>query len=123
VPAVPSTLIRIRLSNTAFAAAVINGEFNQVSAETSNIVLPTPAILSASVSGKRLTVEGLNFAQGAVIEVDGTPKATRPGEIASATLTAKKGAKKIAPGDTVRLTVVNPDGVRSAPFSFTRPAH
>lgn len=112
----------VHITNTAFASAIINGQFNQLSAETANRVLPTPAILSASVSGKRLTVEGMNFAQGAVIEVNGTPKATKAGEMMSATLIAKKGGKKIAPGDMVTLRVVNPDGIRSAPFSFTRPA-
>jgi conserved repeat domain len=114
----------VHITNTALASAFIDEKYNQVLVETTNLVLPTPAILSASVSGKQLIVEGLNFVQGAVIEINGKPQATKTKavELGSATLIAKKGGKKIAPGATVTLTVVNPDGVRSAPFSFTRPA-
>ena len=52
--------------------------------------------------------------------VGSATKPTKPGELPSFTLIAKKAGKKIAPGDTVTLTVVNPDGVRSAPFAFKR---
>ena len=37
------------------------------------------------------------------------------------TLRCKKAGKKIAPGSTVTLTVRNPDGTVSAPFTYTRP--
>lgn len=111
-----------QITNTALAVALIDGRFNQVSATATNTLLPSPIIVSASVSGKRLSVDGLNFAEAAVIEVNGKPKPTKPGEFPSLTLVAKKGGKKIAPGDTVTLMVVNPDGSRSAPFPFTRPA-
>jgi uncharacterized repeat protein (TIGR01451 family) len=118
------TQLPLHVHNTALATAMIDGKFNQVFVDAANIVIPTPAILSASVSGKRLTVEGRNFTQGAVIEIDGKPQATKvkASGFLSVTLIAKKGGKKIAPGATVTLTGVNPDGVRSAPFSFTRPA-
>jgi hypothetical protein len=38
------------------------------------------------------------------------------------TLVANEGGKKIKPGETARLAVLNPDNARSAPVFFTRPA-
>src|SRR5256885_5658915 len=67
----------VHIINTALASAFIDGKYNQVLVETTNVVLPTPVILSASVSGKQLTVEGRNFVQGAVIEINGKPQATK----------------------------------------------
>jgi hypothetical protein len=40
--------------------------------------------------------------------------------LAQQSLIVKKGRKRIRPGQTVILTVVNPDGARSAPQPFTR---
>jgi hypothetical protein len=44
----------------------------------------------------------------------------KQGGIFSQTLTAKKGGKKIKPGEQVTLTVLNPNGTRSPEFPFTR---
>ena len=111
-----------QIANSALASAFINEQYNEVFVTAHNTLLPSPAITSAAVSGKKLPVNGLNFAPGAVVEINGTPKATKAGEPSSAALIAKKGGKQIAPGETVRLTFLNPDGVRAAPFAFTRPA-
>jgi hypothetical protein len=81
-----------------------------------------PAISSASVSGKKLFVMGQNFMMGAVVESNGDEVATLNDDgDPSHFLRCKKGGKKIAPGSTVTLTVRNPDGSRSASFSFARP--
>jgi hypothetical protein len=58
---------------------------------------------------------------GAVVEVDGSEKGTNNEEDFSHLLRSKKGAKKIHPGDTVTITVLNPDNTRSGPFEFKRP--
>ncbi|MEN3334722.1 MAG: uncharacterized protein V7641_4087 [Blastocatellia bacterium] len=114
----------LQVTNTALASAIIDAKFNQLSADATTRVLPSPAILSASLNGKRLTIQGVNFAHGAVIEINGKPQATKlkAGDLMPQTLIAKKGGKQIAPGDTVTLTVVNPDGSRSVPYPFARPA-
>lgn len=81
-----------------------------------------PAISSASASAKKLFVFGQNFAIGAIVELNGNDQATLNDETdPSHFLRCKKGAKKIAPGSTVTLTVRNPDGTLSAPFTFNRP--
>lgn len=82
---------------------------------------PAPVIFGVTASGKKLFVAGENFMMGAVIEVDGSEKGTNNEDDFSTMLRSKKGAKKIHEGDTVEITVLNPDNKRSAPFSFTRP--
>lgn len=81
-----------------------------------------PVISSASTSGKKLFVLGQNFSIDAIVELDGNEVGTlNDDNDPSHFLRCKKGAKKIAAGSTVTLTVRNPDGTTSAPFSFTRP--
>jgi len=82
-----------------------------------------PEIQSISIRGaKKLFVFGDNFAMGSVVEINGTEVGTlNDEEDPLHFLRCKKGAKKIPPGDTVAITVLNPDGSRSAPFMFTRP--
>ena len=82
---------------------------------------PSPTIFSVTASGKKLFVVGENFMMGAVVEVDGGEKGTNNEEDFSHMLRSKKGAKKIDVGETVTITVLNPDNTRSAPFVFTRP--
>lgn len=81
-----------------------------------------PAITSASAGAKKLFVLGQNFAIGAVVTLDGNDQGTlNDDNDPSHFLRCKKGAKKIAPGSTVTLTVRNPDGTLSNSFTFTRP--
>lgn len=81
-----------------------------------------PAISSASAGAKKLFVFGQNFANGAIVELNGNDQGTLNDDgDPSHFLRCKKGAKKIAPGSAVTLTVRNPDGTRSAPFTFNRP--
>jgi len=82
-----------------------------------------PSITSASVDGKRLTVMGQYFDNGATILVNDKPQATvNDRQNPSTVLIAKKGAKKIPPGVPVTLQVRNSNGTLSPEFSFTRPA-
>lgn len=79
----------------------------------------SPIILSAKLKGKKLTITGRNFAQGAVILIDGQRQSTRnssasPGEI----LIAKKGGKRIARNQVVTIQVMNSTDVLSNEFRF-----
>ena len=82
-----------------------------------------PRIISASASGKRLTVSGEDFDAGAVILVNGKEQSTtNDPQTPNMILLSKKGAKKIRPGATVLIQIRNGDGALSQEFSFTRTA-
>ncbi|HKG21084.1 MAG TPA: hypothetical protein VKC34_04230 [Blastocatellia bacterium] len=63
-----------------------------------------PQITGASIIGKKLFVQGLNFDAGARIILN------------------EEEQKKIGRGQAVRLKVLNSDGTESAEFSYTRPS-
>jgi len=82
-----------------------------------------PLISDALIDGKKLIVIGVNFGLGAELLMDGVKqkKTSNDGSNPSTMLIARKsGKKKIAPGQTVRLQVRNPDGTLSSEFAFTR---
>jgi len=112
------------VTNTVTATAVIDGKIEQAIAAAQVTVTPAPPVITgASVSGKKLFVTGSNFNLGAVVEINGNAQKTANDEQNPTTvLIAKKGGKKIDRGETATLTVLNPFGLRSAPFAFTRPA-
>jgi hypothetical protein len=84
--------------------------------------LAKPAIVSAGINGKKLLVLGLNFGEGAKVYLDGEKqKTTNDDSTPTNLLIAKKAGKKIERGQVVVLTVRNPDGIESEPFSFRRP--
>ncbi|MCI0486276.1 MAG: hypothetical protein MN733_23025 [Nitrososphaera sp.] len=78
-----------------------------------------PRIFSARLEGKKLIVEGQNFAPGALIFVDGKKRKTNNDpESPASTLISKKAAKKMPEDEIVRLQVENPDGQVSDDFGF-----
>ena len=78
-----------------------------------------PRIFSARLEGKKLIVVGENFAQGALIFVDGKKRKTNnDAESPTDTLISKKAAKKMPVDEIVRLQVENPDGQVSDEFGF-----
>lgn len=82
-----------------------------------------PEITGAEVSGKKLYVYGKNFENGAeVLMNDDKQKKTFNDELTPATvLIARKTGRNIAPGETVKLQVRNPDGRLSNALTYTRP--
>jgi hypothetical protein len=71
----------------------------------------------------KLTLQGTNFESGCVVLIDGQP-APKSHYDASTQVVAKGGAKlkKMLPkGRALAITVRNPGGQTSAPWSFTRP--
>jgi len=83
-----------------------------------------PQVTNAVVTGKRLTVEGQSFDQGAVIVIGGTDLPTiNDSQNPSSMLVSKKGGKRIAMGQQVTIQVRNSDGTMSSPYSYTRPSN
>jgi hypothetical protein len=120
VPNTPTTnaVIRVQVGKkSGDAVQTLSGVFTITGDGTATL----PKITSASVSGKKLFVVGESFQMGAVVELNGDEQATLNDDDFSHLLRCKKAGKKIASGSTVTLTVRNPDGTVSEPFSFTRP--
>ena len=82
-------------------------------------IKPGPVISDVRIGGKNLFVTGGVFDQGAVILLNGEQQKTA--FQSSTELKGKKVAKKILPGQAVRLQVRNADGLTSLEFNFTRP--
>jgi hypothetical protein len=98
-----------RQGSTTIDLAIIDGDSTK------------PVILSARLSGKKLFVTGRNFAEGAVILMNGEKQKTLIDEENPTTvLIGKKAGKKIAPGQTVLLQIRLADGTLSEEFSFTK---
>lgn len=121
VPNTPTThgIIRIMVGKkSGDAVETRSGGFTIVG--SGGVTLPE--ITGAQANAKKLFVFGHNFAMGAVVEVNGNEQGTlNDDNDPTGFLRCKKAAKKIAPGSTAILTVRNPDGSVSAPFSFSRP--
>jgi N-acetylneuraminic acid mutarotase len=82
-----------------------------------------PQITGASISGKKLFVEGKDFDAGAKIILNDEKQKTANDELTATTLlVGQKAGRRIGVGETVRLKVRNSDGTESAEFSYTRPA-
>ena len=79
-------------------------------------------MVDAAVSGKKLSVFGENFSDGAVIVLNGEAQKTsnEPGSPTSV-LIAKKSGKRIGRGQTVIIQVRNSDGALAEAFNFIRP--
>ena len=122
VPNTPTTKGVLRIvvgKKSGDAVQALSGAFT-ISGGGGSAVLPE--ISGASAKTKKLFVFGQNFGMGAVVQLDGAEQATvNDEEDPLHTLRCKKAGKKIAPGSTVTLTVRNPDGTVSAPFTYTRP--
>ncbi len=80
-----------------------------------------PSIASVAVKGKKLIVTGAGYETGAQILINGTPVVTKNAKDTPSIKLQSKAASSIAPGATVSITVRNPTGTVSAPFSYTRP--
>jgi beta-glucanase (GH16 family) len=81
----------------------------------------TPAISSASIGGKNLTVNGQYFDSGSVITLNGNDQNTvHDNQNPTTILVGKKTGKRIHVGDTVTIQVRNSDGTLSNQFTFSR---
>jgi hypothetical protein len=86
-----------------------------------DVDLHKPHIVSASIKGKKLLVKGLNFAEGAVILMDGEKQKTLiDDENPSTILIGKKAGNFIASGQEVTLQIRLADGTLSDGFPFRK---
>ena len=80
-----------------------------------------PRISRATVSGKKLLVQGERFKPGALILLGGEEQKTaNDTQSPSTLLIAKKAGKKVKPGNQVMIQVKNPDGAISERYLFIR---
>jgi hypothetical protein len=81
----------------------------------------TPLIRAVTRNGKNLIVDGEGFITGSKILLKGQTQKTVP-DIANPTtrLIGKKLLKKLQPGETAEIQVVNPSGITSNSVPFTR---
>jgi hypothetical protein len=95
----------------------------EVSGGTPFIDFAGPSIFRAEIDGDRLLIFGIFFTEGVELFMDGKKqKRVAPADGATNCLViADRSAKKIAPGQTVRLQLRFPGGFRTAKFKFTRP--
>jgi hypothetical protein len=85
-------------------------------------ILSSPRIIEAVARGKKLFITGQRFDDGAVVLINGEHNTTfNDLDDPAGKLIARKGAKRIVPGQTVTLQVRNLDGGLSAVFTFIRP--
>ena len=81
----------------------------------------TPLIRTVSRSGKNLIVDGEGFMTGSKILLKGqTQKTVADAGSPTTRLIAKKSLKKLQPGETGEVQVVNPSGITSNSIPFTR---
>ena len=80
-----------------------------------------PRISGATVSGKKLLVQGERFKPGALILLGGEEQKTaNDSQSPSTRLIGKKAGKKVKPGNQVMIQVKNPDGAVSERYLFIR---
>lgn len=123
VPDISTTEARIRVqaaTRSGSAVEALSGKFTITGSGSS--VPSLPSITGAEIIVKHLYVDGNNFKKGAKVELNGSLIKTKNVAGSPHRLKCKKAAKKhIAPGQTVMLRVINPDGAASEPFPYTRP--
>ena len=80
-----------------------------------------PTVTKVVAKGSKLIITGANFDEGAIIVLDGEEQRTRnDDQNPKSELVGKKAGKKIAPGQSVIISVKNPDGMMSLEFRFAR---
>ena len=90
-------------------------------AKINSVSATGPRITGASVTNRRLLIQGSGFDAGAIILLDGQRQKTVGDDQTPATLLeSRKAGKTIRPGQTVTLQVRNSDGALSNEFRFTR---
>src|SRR5262249_47769047 len=113
------TTAKLRIQATPRTGNMVEVQSGRFTIQGSGVPANKPVVTSITQSGKKLTVTGMNFQDGAVIEINGNEVATTNSDPPTEVLKSKKGGKKIKSGQTVEITVRNPDGQRSDSFLYT----
>ena len=94
--------------------------FLGITVDAANRDVSSPALSAATVRNGRLVLEGTDLRRGALVEVDGRP--LRDSRVSGRRRVTSKAdwQSAIPTGTDVALTVLNPDGARSAALAFRR---
>jgi mono/diheme cytochrome c family protein len=94
--------------------------FLGITVDAANREVSSPAVTSVGVRGGRLVVEGSDLRRGALVEVDGAPLRDSRAPNRHRATSKSDWQAAVPVGATVSITVLNPDGVRSAGVTFSR---
>ena len=87
-----------------------------------DLLATAPAIDGIELSGKRLLIFGHNFVSSSTVIVDDKPQSTSLlNEHSTTALVARVPSGHLSPGDSVRVRVVNPDGMSTTEIVFDVP--
>jgi hypothetical protein len=120
VPNTPTTQARIRVQASNGQGGVSESRSGRFTIQGGGTTVNKPTITGVTLKGPKLFVNGTNYQEGAIVEMDGADQKTATWDPAGFSLRCKKAGNKIAVGATVSLVVRNPDGSKSDAFSFMR---
>jgi hypothetical protein len=120
VPNTPTTQARIRVQASNGQGGVTESRSGRFTIQGGGPITNNPVITSVRLKGAKLFVNGSNFQEGAIVEMNGADQKTATWDPPGQSLRCKKAGNKIEVGATVNLVVRNPDGTRSNGMLFTR---
>ncbi len=120
VPNTPTTQGRIRVQASNGQGGATESRSGRFTIQGGGPITNNPVITSVTLKGPKLFVNGSNFQEGAIVEMNGEDQKTATWDPPTFALRCKKAGNKIAVGATVNLVVRNPDGTRSNGMLFTR---
>ncbi|MBI3651857.1 MAG: hypothetical protein HY231_12625 [Acidobacteria bacterium] len=120
VPNTPTTQGRLRIQVSTKSGTSTEVRSGRFTIQGGGSTAAKPIITSARISGPKLFINGSNFQEGAIVELNGADQKTVTWDPPTQALRCKKAGNKIEIGATVNLVVRNPDGTRSEGFLFTR---
>jgi hypothetical protein len=119
VPNTPTTQARLRIQASNGQGGVSESRSGRFIIQGGGTTVNKPVITSVTLKGPKLFVNGSNYLEGAIVEMDGVDQKTATWDPPGFSLRCKKAGNRIVPGVAVNLVVRNPDGSKSDPFPFT----
>jgi hypothetical protein len=120
VPNTPTTQARLRVQASNGQGGVSESRSGRFTIQSDGTPVNRPVITSVTLKGAKLFVNGSNYQEGAIVEMDGVDQKTATWDPPGFSLRCKKAGNRIVVGVPVTLVVRNPDGSKSDAFLFTR---